>query len=180
MSLFERLHRLSRTEREFDAGAFLFRRGEEVSVLHLVLDGEAHLVRHRADGGRLVLQRAMPKTVLAEASVLSERYHCDGVAVAGTRTRAVARAAVRALLTEDSAFAESWAHHLSHELQATRLRAEILTLRTVRERLDAWMAWNGNDLPRKGTWNAIANEIGTSPEALYRELARRRRESNST
>ena len=180
MSLFDRLHQLSSTELEFDAGALLFRQGDEVSVLHLVLDGEAHLIRHQADGGRLILQRAVPKTVLAEASVFSERYHCDSVAFVPTRTHAVARAAVRALLTEDSVFAESWAHHLSHELQATRLRAEVLRLRTVRERLDAWMAWNGDGLPQRGTWNTIASEIGTSPEALYRELARRRRESIPT
>ena len=100
-TLFDRLCRLSPTEREFDAGALLFRRGDEVSVLHLVLDGEAHLVRHRADGGRLVLQRAAPKTILAEASVFSERYHCDCVAVVPTRTHAVGRAAVRALLAEE-------------------------------------------------------------------------------
>ena len=180
MSPFDRLNQLSPTEREFNAGALLFRRGDEVSVLYLVLDGEAHLVRHRADGGRLVLQRAVPKTVLAEASVFSERYHCDCVAVVHTRTRAVARAAVRALLAEDSVFAESWAHHLAHELQATRLRAEILTLRTVRDRVDAWIAWNGDGLPQRGTWSTIASEIGTSPEALYRELARRRRESIPT
>ena len=175
MPLFDRLRALSPSEREFDAGALLFRRGDEVSVLHLVLDGEAHLVRHRADGGRLVLQRAAPRTVLAEASVFSERYHCDCVAVVPTRTHAVARAAVRALLAEDSAFAESWALHLAHELQITRLRAEILSLRTVRERLDAWTAWNGDRLPPKGTWIMVASEIGTSPEALYRELARRRK-----
>ena len=174
MSLFDRLRRLSPTEREFDAGALLFRRGDEVSMLHLVLDGEAHLVRHRADGGRLVLQRAAPKTILAEASVFSERYHCDCVAVVPTRTHAVGREAVRALLAEDPALAESWALHLAHELQTTRLRAEILSLRTVRERLDAWMAWNGDRLPPRGTWNMIASEIGTSPVALYRELARRR------
>ena len=75
--LFDRLLERSPTEREFDAGALLFRRGDKVSVLHLVLDGEAHLVRHRTDGGMLVLQRAAPKTVLAEASVFSERYYCD-------------------------------------------------------------------------------------------------------
>ena len=173
-TLFERLCGLFPAEREFDAGALLFRRGDEVSVLHLVLEGEAHLVRHRADGGRLVLQRAAPQTVLAEASVFSVRYHCDCVAVVPTRTHAVGRAAVRVLLAQDPAFAESWALHLSHELQTMRLRAEILSLRTVRERLDAWMAWNGDRLPPKGTWNMIASEIGTSPEALYRELARRR------
>ena len=174
MTVLVRLRELDSTDRTFDAGARLFRHGDEVSVLHLVEDGEAHLVRHRADGGALVLQRALPNTVLAEASMFSERYHCDGVAIRPTRTVAVAASAVRRLLARDSGFAESWAAHLSCELQATRLRAKILSLRTVRERLDAWTAWNGERLPAKGTWKTVANEIGTSPEALYRELARRR------
>ena len=99
--------------------------------------------------------------------------HCDGVAVRPTRTLAIARNAVRRLLAEDPRFAESWTVHLSRELQATRLRAEILSLKTVRERLDAWIGWNGESLPTKGTWKTVAKEIGTSPEALYRELARR-------
>ena len=156
---------------------YLFRLGDEVSVLHVIDDGEAHLVRHRADGGALVLQRAVANTVLAEASVFSKCYHCDGVAVRPTRTLAIARNAVRLLLAEDPRFAESWTIHLSRELQATRLRAEILSFRTVRERLDAWIGWNGESLPTKGTWKTVAKEIGTSPEALYRELARRRSEA---
>ena len=92
-----------------------------------------------------------------------------------TRTLAVARSAVRMLLTVGPGFAEAWALHLAHELQATRLRAEILSLRTVAERLDAWIAWNGDAVPPRGTWRTVASEIGTSTEALYRELAKRRR-----
>ena len=174
MSLFDRLWPLNPTERKFASGAHLFRRGDDVSVLHLVVAGEAHLVRHRADGRTLVLQRARPDMVLAEASIFSERYHCDCVAVMPTRTFAVARSAVRTLLTVDPGFAQAWALHLAHELQATRLRAEILSLRTVAERLDAWIAWNGDGVPPRGTWRTVASEIGTSPEALYRELAKRR------
>ena len=177
MTVLERLRELDSAERTFEAGAPLFRLGDEVSVLHLVEHGEAHLVRHRADGGTLVLQRATANTVLAEASVFSVRYHCDGVAVRATRTVSVAASAVRRLLVEDPAFAESWAVQLSRELHATRLRAEILSLNTVRERLDAWIGWNGEGPPAGGTWKAVASEIGTSPEALYRELARRRREA---
>ena len=177
MTVLERLRELDSTERTFGTGVRLFGVGDEVTVLHLVEDGEAHLVRHRADGGELMLQRALPKSVLAEASVFSARYHCDGVAVRVTRTVSVAASAVRRLLVEDPAFAECWAVHLSRELQATRLRAEILSLRTVRERLEAWIGWNGERLPGGATWKAVANEIGTSPEALYRELARRRREA---
>ena len=180
MSLFDRLHRLDPTKREFASGALLFCRGDEVSVLHLVVAGEAHLVRYRGDGGRLVLQRAIPYSVLAEASVFSERYHCDCVAVMPTRTLVIARSAVRTLLTADPGFAESFAVHLAHELQGTRLRAEILSLRTVAERLDAWITWHGDGLPPRGTWKTVASEIGTSPEALYREIAKRRRAQSTT
>jgi hypothetical protein len=54
------------------------------------------------------------------------------------------------------------------------LRAEILSLKTVSARLDAWMDWNGGVLPNKGEWKLVAGEISVSPEALYRELGRRR------
>ena len=63
------------------------------------------------------------------------------------------------------------ATHLASEVQRARARAELLALRTVRERLEGWLAFHG-ELPARGRWIAVANEIGVTPEALYRELAR--------
>ncbi|APO68086.1 hypothetical protein IE4872_CH02476 [Rhizobium gallicum] len=67
----------------------------------------------------------------------------------------------------------TWASYLSHQLQQARKRAEIATLKTVEARLSAWLAWNGGLMPSKGEWKNLADEIGVSPEALYRELAKR-------
>jgi hypothetical protein len=64
--------------------------------------------------------------------------------------------------------------HLGREVQKARTRGEILSRRTVREKLDAWLAENGGALPDKGVWRHLADEIAVSPEALYREIARRR------
>ena len=50
-------------------------------------------------------------------------------------------------------------------------------MRTVAERLEAWTAWNGSKSPKKGEWKLVANQIGVSPEALYREFAKNRRRS---
>jgi len=47
-------------------------------------------------------------------------------------------------------------------------------LKTVAARLDAWLAFHDNQLPPRGKRVEFAREIGVSPEALYRELARRR------
>jgi hypothetical protein len=43
----------------------------------------------------------------------------------------------------------------------------------VAERLAAWITLNGR-LPPKGRRREVASEIGVTPEALYRELGRRR------
>jgi CRP-like cAMP-binding protein len=160
-------------ERRFAAGATVFQRDDPVRVVHFVLRGAIHLVRRQEDGAALILQRALADSILAEASVYSDRYHCDAVAESDATTWAVARKHLRRRLEGTPRSAEAWARHLAHEVQRARLHAEILSLRTVAARLNAWMAWN-DALPKKGEWRRIADEIGVSPEALYREMANRR------
>jgi CRP-like cAMP-binding protein len=168
------LRALRSGERALPEGSLVFHRGDPVTHLFLVLDGTIELTRHRADGGMVVLQRAAPNAVLAEASVFSERYHCDAFAVAPSVLLAVPIATVRAQLGRSPQFAEAWAMYLAQEVQAARLRNEILSLKTVAERLDAWLLSHGERLPTKGAWKSLALEIGVSPEALYRELSRRK------
>ncbi|MGA7986571.1 MAG: cyclic nucleotide-binding domain-containing protein, partial [Burkholderiales bacterium] len=64
---------------EVEAGTVLFRLGERPALLYYVLEGEIALLRHSARGQAIVLQRAR-HGFLAEASLESRRYHCDGVA----------------------------------------------------------------------------------------------------
>lgn len=163
--------------RQFTPRDFVFRQGDPVRSLHLVEEGEIRLVRHQIGGCALTLQRASAGAILAEASLFSERYHCDAVAVRATRTLALTKSALRDMLLRDAGFAEQWSGYLAREVQTARLRAETLALRTVAERLDAWIASNEGCLPIKGGWKSIATEIAVSPEALYRELARRRKAS---
>lgn len=155
-------------------GGILFHLGDRVRVLHVVLEGKVGLVRHQEDGRRVVLQHAGPGTVLAEASFFAHRYHCGGVAMSSARIGTVPVDRLRVLFREDPAFADAWGRHLATEVQRARLRSDILTLRTVAERLDAWLIWHDQTLPEKGGWKSVAEQISVSLEALYRELARRR------
>jgi len=159
--------------RTLDAGENLFHLGEPVLSFFVVLEGEVHLVRHQEHGGVIILQRAGPGEVLAEASLFSDRYHCDAVTEKGAMVRIIPKRELRERLRKEPDFAEAWAAHLAREIQNTRLRSEILSLKTVASRLDAWLAWHG-ELPPKGEWAQLADGIGVSPEALYREMARRR------
>lgn len=164
---------LPHTARIFRKGQYIFHQGDAVAAMFLIEDGEARLVRRRRDGGAAVLQRAGAGAVLAEASLFTPEYHCDAIAATRVKARSIARAAMNHLFESDMGFAKAWASHLAAEVRKARLRAEILSLRTVAERLDAWLADRGQ-MPGKGGWKTIAHEIGASPEALYRELARRR------
>ncbi|MBL8831840.1 MAG: Crp/Fnr family transcriptional regulator [Rhodospirillales bacterium] len=161
-------------ERWLAAGQTLFRRDDPVASIHAVLAGEMRLVRHRDDGGVLVLQRARAGALLAEASLFAKRYHCDAIAGGPARVLAVGREAFRRRLAGDADLAAGFAATLAREVQAARLHAELLAMRTVAERLEGWLAWHDGALPAKGGWRDLAAEIGVTPEALYREIARRR------
>ena len=141
--------------------------------IFLIETGAALLIRHHPNGSAIVLQRATPGTILAEASLFTTKYHCDAVAASPVLARLVSRTAMQHLFFTNPEFAEAWVTHLADEVRGARLRAEILTLKTVAERLEAWIADHGS-LPHKGGWKSLAQEIGTSPEALYREIGRRK------
>lgn len=173
--MFDPLHELftDAQELEVPAGGTVFETGARVRSVFMVQSGRVDLVRHLKSGDRLVLSRASAGQVLAEASVYAQRYHCDGVAAMSTRLKRVDVAVFRDRLDASPDLARAWARNLARVLQATRMSAEIRSLRTVAERLDAWLD-TGQSVPEKGEWQGLAQELGVSREALYRELARRR------
>lgn len=153
-------------------GERLFHRGDRISSVFLLLSGTVDLVRYRRDGTAAVLNRVRDQSVVAEASLYAERYHCDGVCVDRATVKSMLRESMLRLLRRDPALAEQWSAYLAAELQNMRHRCELLTRKTVAERLSGWLDWN-DTLPPKGRWKDVAAEIGVSPEALYREIKER-------
>ena len=151
----------------------LFRANDAVTSMHFVVDGTIDLIRHSQTGIKLILQRAEPNQVLAEASAHSDSYHCDAVATQPTVLKSITKRNFLSILGKDPAVNLAWLKHLSSVVQTARYRAEIRTLRTVSDRLDAWSDFRSG-LPPKGQLQNLAEELGVSREALYRELARRR------
>lgn len=168
------LRSLATSEKRVRAGASVFHSGERVRSIHLVEEGAVHLVRYQPSGAMIVLQRAGSGAILAEASLFADHYHCSAVAAAHSRLLCVPKARLRARLADDPAAAAAWCGHLAAEIQNARLRAEILSMRTIAARLDAWLAWHDDEKPGRLAWKSVAAEIAVSPEALYRELSRRR------
>jgi len=160
---------------ETDAGQRLFSRDDPVRWLYLVQSGEIHLIRQLEAGRDLVMCRYNPGSLVAEGSMFSERYHCDAVSEGESRVSRFDSSEVQARIKSDPEAAWAWSIYLTQGLQAARTRAEILSLKTVRERLEAWFIIHPASNESPSSWKSVANEIGVSPEALYRELARRRK-----
>lgn len=173
--MIQRLLSLADAQVQIGPGQALFVTGAPVSSIYVVLEGSVRLVRHQASGAALVLQRAEANQLLAEASLFASRYHCDAVAEHGARLARIPKTKIVEAQRKDAAWLADLAAHLAGEVQRARARAELLSLRTVRERLAAWTTLHG-ELPARGRRIEVAQEIGVTPEALYRELARASRQ----
>lgn len=170
-SIVQRLLALADAQVQLGPGQVLFATGEPVRSLYVVLEGSVRLVRHQVNGATVVLQRAQGNQLLAEASLFAARYHCDAVSEQGAQLARIPKRRILEAQREDAGWLADLAAHLAGEVQRARARAELLSLRTVGERLAAWKTLHGA-LPPRGRWIDVAQEIGVTPEALYRELSR--------
>ena len=157
----------------------LFCQGDFVQSVFVVEDGLIELLRPHTDGRGILLQRAARHTVLAEASIYTDTYHCNAIASQPSQVYRVAKEDFLNHFNGHPQFAHQWTAYLAMSVQSARFRSEGLTLKTVAERLDGWLSWPSNTLPEKGQWMRLAAELGVSQEALYRELANRRSNSGA-
>lgn len=140
--------------------------------MYLVCKGAVALERPMKDGAALTLHVAKAGDALAEASLFAETYHCDAVARTPAEVAVASPKDFLIALWDEPSAALSLVETHAREVQTQRARIEILRLRRVSDRLDAWLDLHGE--PEKGEWIKVAQQIGVSPPALYRELARRR------
>lgn len=160
-------------EKKYPAGHLLFYQGDVVDFFYLVISGEIQLLRSQPDGKSIILQRARIGDILAEASIISSHYHCHAVAQQSSLLFSLPVSSVQNHLNNDPELNRLWMAHLSREIQKARFRSELLSIKTVAARLDAWLNWHETVLPQKGEWKTLAEQLGVSPEALYREIGKR-------
>ncbi len=129
------------------------------------------LERILTDGGALALQIAQAEDLVAQASLFAPAYHCDGRCTVDAILALLPRWEVLDALGAPKA-AMAALNVSSLEIQTLRARVEIMRLKRVGQRVDAYLALHGP--PQRGEWVRVADFIGVSPPALYRELARRR------
>ena len=151
----------------------LFRIGDSIRFIFLVISGEARLIRLDRNGGEVILQRSRGGFI-AEASLDSHAYHCDAVASESTTLLAFPSSAFRSALEEDPAFRRAWQSQLAKEVRKLRAQCERLSLHNAADRIIHYIESEGTDgvLTLNKSRKSWAAELGLSHEALYRTLRR--------
>ncbi len=163
--------------RQFGKEAPLFSIGECPRSIYFIVRGEARLRRHSPEGTEMVMQRAR-NSFLAEASLESAAYHCDGIATEAVLALAFPVADFRIALAECPNFRAKWLSHLMREVRRARAQVERQGLRNAGDRILHYIETEcpSGQLLLSQTRKAWAAELGLTHEALYRALGKLGRE----
>lgn len=153
-------------------GDRLFLQRQRPRHMYFVARGEIVLERIGAQGNVVVLQRIRHGFV-AEASLQSGSYHCDGLVTAEGEAVALPLDALQTRLARDPEFALRWIGMLNGEVRRLRAQCERLSLKGVGARLLHLIESEGVDgrLAVPSGLKSLATELAVTHEALYRTLA---------
>lgn len=174
--------RSARREKRLEAGEILFRTGDKPPGLVEVVEGRIKLVRNLASGREVTLYSAGPGDLVAEASLFAAQTHCDAVAREASLVHVYPRMNVlRSIAGANQDEGALWlTTRLANQVISLRTRLETLQIRSARDRITRHILLAGDASGRLsveiGGLRTIAAEIGLSPEAFYRALARLERD----
>ncbi|MBI3145726.1 MAG: Crp/Fnr family transcriptional regulator [Pseudogulbenkiania sp.] len=156
-----------------EASETLFRVGDPVLHVYLVISGEARLTRLGRNGREVILQRSRGGFI-AEASLDSRTYHCDAIAAEPTTLLLFPTAAFRVALGAEPSFCKAWQSQLAREVRKLRAQCERLSLPSAADRINHYIESEGTDgaVTINQSRKSWAAELGLSHEALYRALRR--------
>jgi len=114
-----------------------------------------------------MIHRARSGGIFAEASLFSDTYHCTATAACEILVVEFKRSVISKLLNTDNDFACSMASRFASQIQESRRRVELLSIRSADERILAALE-DGLLIEDITTFAEI---IGLAPETTYRTLA---------
>lgn len=163
-----------------EPGRLVFRHGSAAHHVHFLAHGQVTLSRFGPQGEPVPIHVALAGEYFAEASLQSDRYHCDAVVVQPAVVASIPSAALRGLLRSDPDFAMQWVAILSQQLRQTRARVERLSLKGAAARVRHLLLIEGKGAGHRytlrGSVKDLAAELGLTHEALYRTLGAMERE----
>jgi CRP/FNR family transcriptional regulator, dissimilatory nitrate respiration regulator len=155
------------------SGDTLFRIGDPVRHVYLVISGETRLIRRDRNGGEVILQRSQGGYI-AEASLDALAYHCDAIVTSTTTLLLFPIEEFKSALDSESNFRKAWQSRLAQELRKLRAQCERLSLHSATDRITHYIESEGVNgaVTLNYSRKSWAAELGLTHEALYRALRR--------
>ena len=149
-----------------EKGKSAFLQDEKTRGLFFLLEGQIELHRVTKSGDNIIIHRAKSGETFAEASLFSEKYHCDAIATSKCKVIEVNRSDILDRFQSDTKFAIALARRFSVQTQEYRRKIEILAIRSAEQRIIAAIDENmlGDSI------KDFAADINLSHEAVYRGL----------
>lgn len=148
-------------------GATAFRQGDAARGPYFVESGSIELVRHTEAGNLVILHRAQKGQMFAEASLFSQNYHCDCVAIKDSRLIRFDKPTILEKMHGDGPFAFQLMKDFAAQIQGYRRNLELFAIKGANDRVLAALSQGQQDR----TIMAFAASIGLSHEATYRALS---------
>ncbi len=154
----------------------LFREGEPVQGMYVLLAGRVKIYKLAPDGKEHVLHLVRPGQAFAEAAVfMPGGYPAYAEALQPSRVLLLPKAAFLELLAEDPAISLGIIATLSRYLKQFADRIEDLSLKDVSARLARWFLSSAAERGREFwdlevTKGVLAGQLGTVSETLSRTL----------
>lgn len=162
----QRLDKSDRVQRTLTCGEVLFVQNSLTTGLFYLVSGTIDLKRVTKAGHSVMIHRARSGETFAEASLFSERYHCTAIANCDSVVIECRQVAIVELLNSDNEFALTMVSRFASQIQESRRRVELLSIRAADERILAALS---DGLLAEDITN-FADLIGLAPETVYRTL----------
>ena len=180
----EELERVARVaiSRRFEAGAVVFKEGDEGSTCYIVRTGRTRAIREHPDGRSITLAHFDPGDIFGEMAMLDgERRSATVEATEETETIAILSTEMHRLLREHPDISVKLIAALGRRLRRTNERLARQSFQTVQSRVAAALAQlvaaareadgDGGDVLITATQAELAQLAGSSRESASRFLA---------
>lgn len=154
-------------QRSLSSGETLFHQGDVTRGLFFLREGSIHLQRVTESGHDVLMLRASTGETFAEASLFHEKYHCSALAKAPCDIIECSKVDVLDRYREDAEFSLAMCARFASQVQHTRSRLELFSIRSADERVFRAVA----DGMLKDSVKTFSTEIGLSQEVTYRSLS---------
>ncbi|HET6868623.1 MAG TPA: Crp/Fnr family transcriptional regulator [Solirubrobacteraceae bacterium] len=166
--------------RQFEAGAVVFREGDEGSTCYIVRTGRARAIREHPDGRSITLAHFDPGDIFGEMAMLDgERRSATVEATEDTEAIAILSADMHRLLREHPDISVKLIAALGQRLRSTNERLARQSFQTVQSRVAAALAQLVAAARSEGEGAAERDVLITTTQAELAQLAGSSRESAS-